>query len=120
MLFVILGLKVLPSLSSFFPPKGWGITFLPGRGHCQSVYPYLPILPAQGSEEEESCASEITTSLSEEVLDIRGADRYQKGTIWMGAERQGDLGECGGQLFNHGLGHEKAVCCVWCAIGFGY
>ncbi|XP_036012884.1 oxysterol-binding protein-related protein 7 isoform X3 [Mus musculus] len=33
----------------------------------------------EGSEEEESCASEITTSLSEEVLDIRGADRYQKG-----------------------------------------
>ncbi|ERE67570.1 oxysterol-binding protein-related protein 7 [Cricetulus griseus] len=33
----------------------------------------------EGSEEEESCASEITTSLSEEVLDLRGADRYQKG-----------------------------------------
>lgn len=33
----------------------------------------------EGSEEEESCASEITTSLSEEVLDIRGADRYPKG-----------------------------------------
>ncbi|CAO2645061.1 Oxysterol-binding protein-related protein 7 [Lemmus lemmus] len=28
---------------------------------------------------EESCASEITTSLSEEVLDLRGADRCQKG-----------------------------------------
>ncbi|XP_041520407.1 oxysterol-binding protein-related protein 7 isoform X3 [Microtus oregoni] len=33
----------------------------------------------EGSEEEESCASEITTSLSEEVLDLRGADRCQKG-----------------------------------------
>ncbi|KAK7804434.1 hypothetical protein U0070_017047 [Myodes glareolus] len=34
----------------------------------------------EGSEEEESCASEITTSLSEEVLDLRGADRCPKGT----------------------------------------
>ncbi|XP_044245211.1 oxysterol-binding protein-related protein 7 isoform X1 [Ursus americanus] len=33
----------------------------------------------EGSEEEESCTSEITTSLSEEVLDLRGAERYQKG-----------------------------------------
>uniref|UniRef100_A0A8C0RXG0 Oxysterol-binding protein n=1 Tax=Canis lupus familiaris TaxID=9615 RepID=A0A8C0RXG0_CANLF len=33
----------------------------------------------EGSEEEESCTSEITTSLSEEVLDLRGADHYQKG-----------------------------------------
>lgn len=43
----------------------------------------------EGSEEEESCASEITTSLSEEVLDIRGADRYSKGTNWMRAARRG-------------------------------
>uniref|UniRef100_A0A671EG85 Oxysterol-binding protein n=1 Tax=Rhinolophus ferrumequinum TaxID=59479 RepID=A0A671EG85_RHIFE len=35
--------------------------------------------PEEGSEEEESCTSEITTSLSEEVLDLRGAQRYQKG-----------------------------------------
>ncbi|KAH0501067.1 Oxysterol-binding protein-related protein 7 [Microtus ochrogaster] len=35
--------------------------------------------PEEGSEEEESCASEITTSLSEEVLDLRGADHCQKG-----------------------------------------
>ncbi|KAM9045833.1 oxysterol-binding protein-related protein 7 isoform 4-T4 [Megaptera novaeangliae] len=33
----------------------------------------------EGSEEEESCASEVTTSLSEEVLDLRGAERCQKG-----------------------------------------
>ncbi|KAK2489471.1 hypothetical protein MC885_018579 [Smutsia gigantea] len=33
----------------------------------------------EGSEEEESCASEITTSLSEEVLDLREAVRCQKG-----------------------------------------
>ncbi|XP_036317329.1 oxysterol-binding protein-related protein 7 isoform X2 [Pipistrellus kuhlii] len=33
----------------------------------------------EGSEEEESSVSEITTSLSEEVLDLRGAERYQKG-----------------------------------------
>uniref|UniRef100_A0A2K6DVK7 Oxysterol binding protein like 7 n=1 Tax=Macaca nemestrina TaxID=9545 RepID=A0A2K6DVK7_MACNE len=33
----------------------------------------------EGSEEEESCTSEITTSLSEEVLDLRGAERCQKG-----------------------------------------
>ncbi|XP_064439399.1 oxysterol-binding protein-related protein 7 isoform X1 [Mirounga angustirostris] len=33
----------------------------------------------EGSEEEESCTSEITTSLSEEVLDPRGAEHYQKG-----------------------------------------
>ncbi|CAK7290314.1 Oxysterol-binding protein-related protein 7 [Vulpes lagopus] len=33
----------------------------------------------EGSEEEESCTSEITTSLSEEVLDLRGADHYPKG-----------------------------------------
>ncbi|XP_030890107.1 oxysterol-binding protein-related protein 7 [Leptonychotes weddellii] len=33
----------------------------------------------EGSEEEESCTSEITTSLSEEVLDLRGAEHYQKG-----------------------------------------
>ncbi|XP_044104749.1 oxysterol-binding protein-related protein 7 isoform X2 [Neovison vison] len=33
----------------------------------------------EGSEEEESCTSEITTSLSEEVLDLRGAERHQKG-----------------------------------------
>ncbi|XP_039083863.1 oxysterol-binding protein-related protein 7 isoform X2 [Hyaena hyaena] len=33
----------------------------------------------EGSEEEESCTSEITTSLSEEVLDLRGVERYQKG-----------------------------------------
>ncbi|XP_068386779.1 oxysterol-binding protein-related protein 7 isoform X5 [Eschrichtius robustus] len=32
-----------------------------------------------GSEEEESCASEVTTSLSEEVLNLRGAERCQKG-----------------------------------------
>ncbi|XP_033266689.1 oxysterol-binding protein-related protein 7 isoform X5 [Orcinus orca] len=32
-----------------------------------------------GSEEEESCTSEVTTSLSEEVLDLRGAERCQKG-----------------------------------------
>ncbi|EPQ05075.1 Oxysterol-binding protein-related protein 7 [Myotis brandtii] len=32
----------------------------------------------EGSEEEESSVSEITTSLSEEVLDLRGAERYQK------------------------------------------
>uniref|UniRef100_A0A2K6URL0 Oxysterol-binding protein n=1 Tax=Saimiri boliviensis boliviensis TaxID=39432 RepID=A0A2K6URL0_SAIBB len=32
----------------------------------------------EGSEEEESCTSEITTSLSEEVLDLRGAERCQK------------------------------------------
>lgn len=37
------------------------------------------------------------------------------GTNWMG-----DLCVWGGQLFDHGLGHEKAVCCVWWAIGFGY
>ncbi|GAB5580962.1 oxysterol-binding protein-related protein 7 isoform X2 [Prionailurus iriomotensis] len=39
----------------------------------------------EGSEEEESCTSEITTSLSEEVLDLRGAERYQKGadvSLW--------------------------------------
>uniref|UniRef100_A0A452UNG2 Oxysterol-binding protein n=1 Tax=Ursus maritimus TaxID=29073 RepID=A0A452UNG2_URSMA len=36
----------------------------------------------EGSEEEESCTSEITTSLSEEVLDLRGAERYQKGARW--------------------------------------
>ncbi|XP_022413663.1 oxysterol-binding protein-related protein 7 isoform X3 [Delphinapterus leucas] len=33
----------------------------------------------EGSEEEESCTSEVTTSLSEEVLDLRGAERCQKG-----------------------------------------
>ncbi|XP_063562378.1 oxysterol-binding protein-related protein 7 isoform X1 [Gorilla gorilla gorilla] len=33
----------------------------------------------EGSEEEESCTSEITTSLSEEMLDLRGAERCQKG-----------------------------------------
>ncbi|XP_003786495.1 oxysterol-binding protein-related protein 7 [Otolemur garnettii] len=33
----------------------------------------------EGTEEEESCTSEITTSLSEEVLDLRGAERCQKG-----------------------------------------
>ncbi|KAB0362464.1 hypothetical protein FD754_006620 [Muntiacus muntjak] len=32
----------------------------------------------EGSEEEESCTSEVTTSLSEEVLDLRGAERCQK------------------------------------------
>ncbi|XP_022413670.1 oxysterol-binding protein-related protein 7 isoform X8 [Delphinapterus leucas] len=35
--------------------------------------------PEEGSEEEESCTSEVTTSLSEEVLDLRGAERCQKG-----------------------------------------
>ncbi|GAB1296739.1 Oxysterol-binding protein [Apodemus speciosus] len=40
----------------------------------------------EGSEEEESCASEITTSLSEEVLDIRGADRYQKAASGPGTD----------------------------------
>lgn len=30
-------------------------------------------------EEEESCASEVTTSLSEELLDLRGAEPWQKG-----------------------------------------
>lgn len=46
----------------------------------------------EGSEEEEeSCTSEITTSLSEEVLDLRGAERYQRGArracgcgVWVG------------------------------------
>uniref|UniRef100_A0A9L0SEF8 Oxysterol-binding protein n=1 Tax=Equus caballus TaxID=9796 RepID=A0A9L0SEF8_HORSE len=33
----------------------------------------------EGSEEEESCTSEVTTSLSEEVLDLRLAERCQKG-----------------------------------------
>ncbi|XP_029068044.1 oxysterol-binding protein-related protein 7 isoform X2 [Monodon monoceros] len=33
----------------------------------------------EGSEEEESCTSEVTTSLSEEVLDLRGAECCQKG-----------------------------------------
>ncbi|XP_040857012.1 oxysterol-binding protein-related protein 7 [Ochotona curzoniae] len=32
----------------------------------------------EGSEEEESCTSEVTTSLSEEVLDLQGAERCQK------------------------------------------
>ena len=41
--------------------------------------PGLSSVPAQGSEEEESCTSEVTTSLSEEVLDLRGAERCQKG-----------------------------------------
>uniref|UniRef100_A0A8C9Q0E2 Oxysterol-binding protein n=1 Tax=Spermophilus dauricus TaxID=99837 RepID=A0A8C9Q0E2_SPEDA len=42
-------------------------------------------------EEEKSCTSEITTSLSEEVLDLRGAERYQRGArracgcgVWVG------------------------------------
>lgn len=33
----------------------------------------------EGSEEEESCASEVTTSLSEELLELRGAEPWQKG-----------------------------------------
>uniref|UniRef100_G1QMH9 Oxysterol binding protein like 7 n=1 Tax=Nomascus leucogenys TaxID=61853 RepID=G1QMH9_NOMLE len=33
----------------------------------------------EASEEEESCTSEVTTSLSEEMLDLRGAERCQKG-----------------------------------------
>lgn len=33
----------------------------------------------EGSEEEESCTSEVTTSLSEEVLDLRGAEHCQQG-----------------------------------------
>ncbi|XP_024600537.1 oxysterol-binding protein-related protein 7 isoform X1 [Neophocaena asiaeorientalis asiaeorientalis] len=33
----------------------------------------------EASEEEELCTSEVTTSLSEEVLDLRGAERCQKG-----------------------------------------
>nr|XP_012621431.1 oxysterol-binding protein-related protein 7 isoform X2 [Microcebus murinus]XP_012621432.1 oxysterol-binding protein-related protein 7 isoform X2 [Microcebus murinus]XP_012621433.1 oxysterol-binding protein-related protein 7 isoform X2 [Microcebus murinus] len=58
--------------------------FLPGPGHCPAArgrpsLPGLSSVPAQGSEEEESCTSEVTTSLSEEVLDLRGAERCQKG-----------------------------------------
>uniref|UniRef100_A0A8C9PYR7 Oxysterol-binding protein n=1 Tax=Spermophilus dauricus TaxID=99837 RepID=A0A8C9PYR7_SPEDA len=46
---------------------------------------------SENEEEEESCTSEITTSLSEEVLDLRGAERYQRGArracgcgVWVG------------------------------------
>ncbi|KAM5307796.1 oxysterol-binding protein-related protein 7 isoform 2-T2 [Glossophaga mutica] len=39
---------------------------------------------SEEEEEEESCTSEITTSLSEEVLDLRGAERCQKGVCVAG------------------------------------
>lgn len=56
--------------------RPWVLPSCPGRPSL----PGLSSVPAQGSEEEESCTSEVTTSLSEEVLDLRGAERCQKGT----------------------------------------
>uniref|UniRef100_G3SYX7 Oxysterol-binding protein n=1 Tax=Loxodonta africana TaxID=9785 RepID=G3SYX7_LOXAF len=47
----------------------------------------------EGSEEEESCTSEITTSLSEGVLDLRGTERCQKGASRARTERAGG-GRC--------------------------
>lgn len=55
--------------------RPWVLPSCPGRPSL----PGLSSVPAQGSEEEESCTSEVTTSLSEEVLDLRGAERCQKG-----------------------------------------
>ncbi|XP_013209597.2 oxysterol-binding protein-related protein 7 [Microtus ochrogaster] len=57
----------------------WVLALSQGSWALPFSLPYLSTLPVQGSEEEESCASEITTSLSEEVLDLRGADHCQKG-----------------------------------------
>lgn len=55
--------------------RPWALPGCPGRPSL----PGLSSVPAQGSEEEESCTSEVTTSLSEEVLDLRLAERCQKG-----------------------------------------
>lgn len=58
-----------------------GTVQLPGGG---LVCPASHLSLAQGSEEEELCTSEVTTSLSEEVLDLRGAERCQKGASQTG------------------------------------
>lgn len=59
--------------------RPWVLPSCPGRPSLPSLSSVL----SQGSEEEESCTSEITTSLSEEVLDLRGAERHQKGAHWV-------------------------------------
>lgn len=71
--------------------------------------PGLSSVLAQGSEEEESCTSEITTSLSEEVLDLRGADHYPKGAAGCAAVeglRRGRKGIC---LPPRALGRQSLV-----------
>lgn len=55
--------------------RPWVLPSSPGRPRL----PGLSSVPSQGSEEEESCTSEVTTSLSEEVLDLRGVEHCQQG-----------------------------------------
>lgn len=89
----VLGLRPSPPPNTCHPPS---LQRTSQAGSCRALctahlpicpgrpsLPGLSSIPAQGSEEEESCTSEITTSLSEEVLDLRGAERYQKGTSWV-------------------------------------
>lgn len=91
----------------------WAV--LPGPGHCPAAQgrpclPGLSSVPAQGSEEEESCTSEVTTSLSEEVLDLRGAERFQKGASQVFGQGGAGGGQRNGVVQSPGpLGRQSLV-----------